>query len=159
MPAASGRRYEVRDEVVPGLVIRVSPTGGKVWYVSTRAARRVRRIKVGTYPVLTVADARERAREVLRQLQLGTFDRKPETVFTLGDVVPQFIELYAKPRNRSWRSTQRVLAKFSALYAKPVCAIKRGDVVAVLDELMTSGMSTGANRGASGHQEAVRLVS
>lgn len=36
LPPATGKRYEVRDELVPGLLIRVSSTGGKVWYVSAR---------------------------------------------------------------------------------------------------------------------------
>ena len=29
LPPATGKRYEVRDELVPGLLLRLSPTGGK----------------------------------------------------------------------------------------------------------------------------------
>lgn len=107
---------------------------------------RARRIKLGTYPVLSLADARDKAREVLRQIQLGTFDEEPAVRLTLGDVIPQFIELYARPRNRSWKSTERVLDKFTALHAVPIEEIKRADVVGVLDDLAASGMGIGANR-------------
>jgi hypothetical protein len=59
LPSAQSKRYEIRDEVTPGLMIRVSPVGSKVWYLGVRHNRRVRRIKIGTYPVLSLADARE----------------------------------------------------------------------------------------------------
>ncbi|MFG1325166.1 tyrosine-type recombinase/integrase [Xanthobacter variabilis] len=146
LPAATTKRYEVRDDFVVGLMIRVSVTGAKVWYLATPVKDRARRIKLGTYPVLSLADARDKAREVLRQIQLGTFDEEPAVRLTLGDVIPQFIELYAHPRNRSWKSTQRVLDKFAALHAMPIEEIKRADVVGVLDELGAAGIGIGANR-------------
>lgn len=54
LPSANGKRYEVRDELVTGLLIRVSRTGGKVWYLATRVDGLLRRIKLGTYPVLSL---------------------------------------------------------------------------------------------------------
>lgn len=146
LPPAPVKRYEVRDDVVGGLMIRVSTTGAKVWYLAVTVKDRARRIKVGTYPVLSIADARDKAREMLRQIQLGIFEEEPEVRMTFGDVVPQFIELYAKPRNRSWKPTERVLTKFASLYDKPITDIRRGDVVKVVDELIASGMGAGANR-------------
>lgn len=146
LPPAAVKRYEVRDEVVTGLMVRVSYTGAKVWCIAAVVKDRPRRIKLGTYPVLSLADAREKGREVLRQIQLGTFEDEPEARLTLGEVIPQFIELYAKPRNRRWKPTERVLAKFSVLRDKPIDEIKRGDVVKVLDEMMAAGMGTGTNR-------------
>jgi len=148
LPAATERRYEVRDEIVTGLMVRVSYTGARVWYLTAIVNDRPRRIKLGTYPVLSLADARDKARDVLRQIQLGIFEKASDEPirFTLGEVIPQFIELYAKPRNRSWKPTARVLTKFAPLYDKPIDTIKRGDVVRVLDELVASGMGTGVNR-------------
>jgi hypothetical protein len=46
---------------------------------------------------------------------LGKFSEKDPIIPTFGEVIPQFIELYAKPRNRSWKSTERVLVKFAKL--------------------------------------------
>lgn len=146
LQAATTKRYEVRDEIVTGLMVRVSYTGAKVWCLAATVKDRPRRIKLGTYPVLSLADARDKARDILRQVQLGTFEDQPELRLTLGEVIPQFIELYAKPRNRSWKSTERVLSKFAALHDKPLDEIKRGDVVKVLDDMMSAGMGTGTNR-------------
>jgi integrase len=146
LPAATTKRYEVRDKVVTGLMVRVSYTGAKVWCLAATVNDRPRRIKLGTYPVLSLADARDKARDVLRQVQLGSFEDEPETRLTFGEAIPQFIELYARPRNRSWKSTERALAKFSALHDIPIDAIKRGNVVKILDDMMASGMGTGTNR-------------
>jgi len=147
LPPATGKRYEVRDELLTGLLVRVSSTGGKVWYTSCRINGTIRRIKIGTYPILSLADARETARALLRDVQLGKFSERQEPELpTFGEVIPQFIELYAKPRNRSWKSSERVLTKFSELNDRPINEIRRGHVVSVLDKLTASGATIGVNR-------------
>lgn len=151
LPPATGKRYEARDTLIPGLHLRVSATGGKVWNLSTRVDRRNRRIKLGGYPALTLSDARERAREVLRDIDIGTFEKgnagSPEApVPTLGEVIPQFIDLHAKPRNRDWRGSESILTKFAALNATPIDQIKRVDVVRALDAIVAGGAPTRANR-------------
>lgn len=56
---SEGKRYEVRDTLIIGLLLRVSKTGGKVWYAIPRVERKSIRIKVGTYPIVSLTDARE----------------------------------------------------------------------------------------------------
>lgn len=151
LPPAKGKRYEARDTLIPGLHLRVSATGRKVWYLTARVDRRNRRIKLGTYPALSLSDARERARDVLRDIDIGMFEKgdagSPEApVPTLGEVIPQFIELHAKPRNRDWKGTESILTKFAALNATPVDQIKRADVVRALDTIVACGAPTRANR-------------
>ena len=146
LPAAKTKRYEVRDELMPGLLVRVSVSGGRVWYLTTAVMDKPRRIKLGTYPVLSVSDARDQAREILRQIQLGTYGLEPETKVTLGEIIPQFITLYSKPRNRSWRDSERWLWKFTELHPWPLKDIKRTHVVRELDRFMARGMGTGTNR-------------
>lgn len=146
LPPAVGKRYEVRDTLLPGLHIRVSATGNKVWYVATRVHGRMRRIKIGNYPIVSLADARDKAREILRDIQLGVYETEAEQVPTFGEVVPQFIELYAKPRNRDWKGSERILKKFAALNDKPITDIKRADVVKALDDIIAGGAPVRANR-------------
>lgn len=147
MPPAAGRRYEVRDEIVVGLCLRVSHTGGKVWSLVQRVNGEVRRIKIGTFPVLGLADAREKARAILRNIQLGTFETAEENAIpTFGEIVPLFIERYAKPRTRGWKGTQNILTKFVSLNAMPITDIRRIDIVRVLDEVVASGAPYRANR-------------
>jgi integrase len=151
LPPAQGKRYEVRDVLLPGLHLRVSASGSKVFYLSKRVDHRMRRIKVGAWPILSLKDAREKARDILRLIELGEFDQdEPEIeevhVLTLKEVIPQFIELYAKLRTRDWKGSERVLEKFSSLYDRPINEIKRSDIVRVLDKLVAEGTPTRANR-------------
>jgi integrase len=83
---------------------------------------------------------------LLRDVQLGKFSEKRRDIATFGEVVPQFIELYAKPRNRSWKSTERVLTKFAPLNERPINEIRRSHVVFILDGLTASGATIGVNR-------------
>lgn len=59
---APGRQSEHPDSKVQGLMLRVSPGGTKTWlvrYVAPSGERR--RLKIGTYPALSLADARRKA--------------------------------------------------------------------------------------------------
>ncbi len=153
---AEVKRYEIRDELVRGLLIRVSRTGGKVWYLATRVDGVLRRIKLGTYPVLSLKDAREKAQSMLRDIQLGKFqprDVEPAApVVTLGDVIPQFITRYAQRQTKDWKGTESILLRMSGLHPMPINAIKRGDVTRELERLISDigtkgGKGTRANRG------------
>lgn len=156
LPPAQGKRYEVRDELLSGLHIRVSNAGSKVWYLATRIDEKRKRIKLGTYPVLSLKDAREKAQSMLRDIQLGTFqqrDTEPAPpVLTLSYVIPQFITRYAQRHTKDWKGTQSILMRMSGLHAIPINAIKRGDVTRELERLISDigakgGKGTRANRG------------
>ncbi len=64
LPPATGKRYEVHDILLPGLHLRVSATGGKVFGVSRRIDGRMKRIRIGAYPIVSLAVAREQARDM-----------------------------------------------------------------------------------------------
>jgi len=67
---ASGR-LELFDEDLPGFCIRVTPNGRRSACVFYRVAPRLRRATLGRLPPLTLADARQLAREALRDAALG----------------------------------------------------------------------------------------
>jgi integrase len=139
------KRMDVWDTVLQGFGMRVSPTGRKAWFVMVRPDGRPKRVTIGTYPAISLADAREQAGKIIHDVQLGVFEKPAETP-TLGETVPLFIQLYAKPKNRGWKETERLLGDFRALFSKPIDAIKRSDVVRVLDVIVASGRPYSANR-------------
>jgi integrase len=157
LPPASGKRYEVRDTLVPGLHVRVSATGARVWDLATRVEGRMRRIKIGNYPVVALSEARAQAQGMLRDITLGKYDESaagsPEAPTpTLGEVIPQFIERYAKRHTKDWERTRSVLMRMNKLHAKPINQIKRADVVRELEAMIADieqkgGKGTRANRG------------
>lgn len=141
------RRYEVRDASMPGFGVRVAVTGAKTFFVMRRVDDRQTRHTIGTYPIVTLAEARDAARIVLRDMQLGTYGKMEpkEKVMTLGDVIADFIEICAKPKNRSWKAQAATLRKFASLAERPVAETTRADVVKVLDQIIANGAPVGAN--------------
>jgi integrase len=147
LKAPGPRRMDVWDTVLQCFGVRVSPGGRKTWFVIVRVDGRQKRVSLGTYPAITLAEARAEARKIIRDAQLGVLDDAQETSCpTLGETVPVFIQVYAKPKNRGWKESERLLGKFQSLFIKPLVDIKRSDIVRILDEIVASGTPYRANR-------------
>jgi hypothetical protein len=81
-PRARARPKEYADDMLPGFAVRV-PFGGSRTFVLTVGSDR-QRITIGRYPIVSLAQAREKARTVLAQrlsapsrLSGGTVDPSP----------------------------------------------------------------------------------
>lgn len=62
----------VRDPTVPGLHLRVLPSGRRTFYLYFRTkAGRERRPKVGDWPLFTIAQARDVAKSILQEVAKG----------------------------------------------------------------------------------------
>ena len=57
------REYTVWDSRVPGLGVRVRPTGGRSWVLLLDTGGRTKRVSLGPVSTKTVADARREALE------------------------------------------------------------------------------------------------
>ena len=147
------RRYEVRDLLLPGFGIRVSVGGTKTWFAVGRVDGRQVRHTIGTYATVKLGEAREAARLILKDIQLGLYapvKPVPEAMLpTLDQMITLFIEIYAKPKNRGWKAVQATFRKFSSLNDRPIAEITRADVVKVLDGIAARGTPIAANRAMS----------
>src|SRR5690349_13148476 len=68
----TGRRADLWDSVIPGLVLRVSQRGTRTfvfWYRTPGG--KSHRLMLGRYPLLTLSQAREKAAEARRQVADG----------------------------------------------------------------------------------------
>ena len=102
---------------IPGFYLRVHPTGSKTYGVLFRVAGRSRRLTIGPASVWNLKDARLRAREAIRLGSTGAADlaqqkRDSRTADTFADMAAQYLELWAKPRKRSWKEDERIIAKY-----------------------------------------------
>jgi Arm DNA-binding domain len=99
------KRMDVWDTMLQCFGLRVSPTGRKTWFVIVRLHGRQKRVTIGTYPAVSLAEARTEARKIIRDAQLGVLsDSKGSPALMLGGTVPLFIELYANRRTEAGRS-------------------------------------------------------
>lgn len=136
------QRLDIRDELMPGLVLRISTSGTKTFCLHKRIGGKMRRLTIGRFGVLSLSEARERVRQILYEIETGQFeDRtgvKVATKPTLGEVIPDYIEKHAKPRNRDWKRKKALLDKFTDLHGNQIDQIRRADVVRACDVIHKS---------------------
>lgn len=145
-------RVEYVDEKVPGLALRVMPTGAKSWTVRYRHRGRLRRVTLGSAAVITLAQARERVRDLLHDTSKGAdpatekqAGRKAETI---GDLATLYIEKWAKPRKRSWKADDNLLRKkvLPRWQHRAIADITRQDVRQLVEQVAEAGAPIVANR-------------
>jgi hypothetical protein len=79
-PAAAGQTYDVLDGAVPGLAVRVMPSGSRSYVLVARyaGARNPTRRSLGAYGELSLEEAREKARTWLGLIKRGVDPRHEE---------------------------------------------------------------------------------
>jgi integrase len=145
----SDKRYEVFED--RGFGVRVSPTGRKTFIYLYRMRGEVskRRLSLGTYPEMSIAEAHRLYAEAREKVTKGIDpgaeavaerqeDRKAPTVAELS---AEYLEKWAKPRKRSWMVDKRIIEKdvlphWGRSKAKD---ITRRDVIRLLDGVAERG--------------------
>ena len=150
-PPASGRA-DYWDTDPRGFGLRVSESGRKTWMVMYRAGGVQRRLTIGTYPAMKLADARQKAKDALQDVSKGIdpslvkqAERKAET---FKELAAEYLTRYAKKRKRSWRKDEQAIERdlnpaFGNRKAKD---IRRQDVVRLLERIVERGAPIQANR-------------
>ncbi|MCZ6753101.1 MAG: Arm DNA-binding domain-containing protein, partial [Acidobacteria bacterium] len=102
------RQVDYFDQSLPGFNVRISPLGRKTFTLMYRFAGKLRRLTIGRYPPLTLADARDQAKDALRDASKGIFDpaakkRQDRMGETFEDLCKEYLERHAKRKKRSWK--------------------------------------------------------
>lgn len=139
-----------------GFGVRVTPRGVKSFVYLYRFEGKPRRLTLGTYPSMTLADAHQAHAEAVKKLEQGIDpgavtvaerreERKAPTVAALAD---EYLEKWAKPRKRSWKEDHRILQKdiLPAWGRRKVGEITRRDIIGLLDDIVDRGAPIMANR-------------
>lgn len=141
------------DDRLPGFGVRVAQSGRKSFIVRYSAADgRKRRLTLGAYPVLTLADARDKAREALAAVARGEDPQGKKKAErrapTFGELAKVYLERHAKVKKRRWREDERVLRVDLLPHWKrrKAKSIGRQDVSEVLDGIVARGAPIMANR-------------
>ena len=156
------RRLEIADALLPGLYFVVQPSGARSWAVRYRYGGKPRKLTLGTYPVLELGTARERAREALQGVGVGRdpASEKQEAIRaaksgvpdrdTVAAVAEAFLSRHVRPKLRASTAehAERTLAKYivPAWGERRIQEITRRDVIALLDGIVDSGKPIAANR-------------
>ena len=142
------------DAGFPGLALRISYGGGRSWVYFYRVHGKQRRLTLGPYPALSLAEARGAWRTARAAVDRGEDPaaakaeakrREPDTVRSVGE---QFINKYAKPRNRTADEVARMLELhlYPTLGSRRIETVTRRDILELLDAVEAKSSGARANR-------------
>src|SRR5436190_9009596 len=146
------RQIDYWDDKTPNFSLRVSPSGRKTWTVYYRYHKRKRRLTLGTFPAVPLADARTRARAALARVAAQQ-DPAAEKILaqragTFAELAREYMERHAKKKKKSWRNDQWMLNKHLSPRWRhvKVADITRPDVRALVEGIADRGAPVLANR-------------
>jgi hypothetical protein len=144
-------RLVVADTEVKGLSVRITPNGTRTFLVRYRLPKQAQRSYTvpGTYPATTLAEARQRARDVVAAAKRGldlvaeeeraaaARQKTEATARTVSELIAEYVEKQCRPHHRSWRGVELLLLNHVApvLGSRPANSIRRADIVELLDGL------------------------
>lgn len=149
-------RFEKWETNGRGFGLRVSPSARKTFLFMYRYFGVSRRMTIGVYPAMTLSEARTAHATARQKLEKGidpgrelVEKRKGERdASTINGLIDEYIELYAKPKKRSWSEDSRMLKKdvLPRWGNRKASEIKKRDVVLLLDQIVARGAGVVANR-------------
>jgi integrase len=157
------RRVVHFDTQAKGLALRATPGQVKTWTFVYRAGGKPQWLTLGSYPALSLADARAQALAKRHAIDVESRDPAEEQraereaaklptpaapgVFTFADLAALYAT-FAKGRKKTWQEDVNKTKKYltPAWGSLPVRDITRRHVHELLDTLVAKGMTTGVNR-------------
>jgi integrase len=151
------------DSKVKGLALRVTPAGLKTWSFVYRRGGKPQWLTLGSYPAVTLADARSLALDKRHAIDVEKRDPAAEqrkeretaqlalpaapAVYRFSDLAALY-EQFAKGRKKTWKDDVNKTRKYliPAWGSLPLHDITRRHVHELLDTLVAKGMTTGVNR-------------
>lgn len=139
-----------------GLYLLVTPSGGKLWRLKYRFGGLERKLSLGAFPAVSLADARRRrehARELIAQgIDPNAVKKEQEAVAhdTFATVAAEWMEYKKTSRfsgrhaERVWRSLENDI--FPSLGPVPVSEISTKQIAAVIKQIESRGVRETAAR-------------
>jgi integrase len=150
-PPASGQ-VDYFDTASPSVGLRIAPSGRKTWMIMYRFHGRLRRLTLGTYPALSLADARSKALTAKHTVEQGedpaAAKQRARHAPLFSDIAEEYLAKHAKVHKKSWRDDTRLLRKevIPQWGKRQAIDIMRRDVIALLDAIVQRGSPVQANR-------------
>ena len=152
-PPQTGRD-DYTDTDMPGLRLRVTSKGRKSFCYAYRYGAKTYRLTLGQYPALSLKEARIKLLEAQTVVRSSNDPRaakqkeKKNRNLTVALLANDYIELYQKPKNKTWRQAEDNLSLhiLPAIGHYPIHQVERADIHRILDQLVAAGKGTTANR-------------
>lgn len=130
--------------------MRITYRGVRTFSAMFRINGKLTRQTIGRYPVVTVANARAAALDMMRKAQAGVDSRehrsRAQSTLTYGELVDAYYEKHLKPNVRSGEAVYTSLthARMMPFLKRPAGAIARRDIIDLIDKMVADGSPQGA---------------
>lgn len=105
-------RVEYCDADIPGLLLEVRASGASTYHLRYKAEGRTKYIKIAASDLISLAEARKKARALKAEIALGADPRgeqkKQKEVLTYSEFFEKHYLAHVKPRKRSWDSDESI---------------------------------------------------
>ncbi len=155
-PSEQKKAVDIRERSGEGFGITLFPSGKISFIYIYHFGRRKRRMTLGSYPNMTLAEAKNKHREALAILEkekdpaeeVKKEKFETQNASAIAGLIEEYINIWAKPRKRSWEEDQRILYKdIRSIWGKrKVIDITKRDVVLLLESITKRGAPIAANR-------------
>lgn len=134
-----------------GLALLVSNGGAKTFYLYKKLNGSPIRVKLGSFPDMTIEQARKRAVENRSKINLGEDPkeelRRAKSDISFGIMFEEYMERYSKKHKRTWQSDEREIKKFlSHWFQKKASAIKKQEIQYLIEKIGDENGLYQANR-------------
>ena len=148
--------YKRADE--RGLYIEVHPGGAKLWRLKYRHLGKDKRIALGSYPQVSLAEARQKREDARRKLADGIdplAERKQEKLIaaynaanSFGDVAKEYIDKMVREGRAETTTTKAnwLLEQLAPIERRPVAELKPVEVLGALKRIEAKGKYETARR-------------
>jgi integrase len=138
-PPATGQ-VEVFDRGYPGLSLRVSYGGSRTWSLFYRSGGKLHRLKLGLYPVMSLAEAREAWREARKEIAQGRDPSAKLPSMAFEAVFNEWIDKDQKDNRTTINVRRRIEYHVLGHWrGRSIADITRRDVVDVIDRPRDAG--------------------
>lgn len=132
-PAKKGSKDYYYDEREKGLVMAVTPTGTKSFYLYKRIGGKPERLLLGRFPDISIENARKLAITAKGQIATGANPQKDKRAvrdeMTFGTLFADYLEKYSKVHKRSWAYDEREVNKFlSRWFKRKISSFERVEI-------------------------------
>jgi integrase len=154
------QRLELPDPALSGLYLVVQPSGAKSWALRYRYAGKPKKLTLGRWPVMGLADARAAASEAIEAVDHGTDPSaakkatkaaRLETQLSERDKIKTLVEKFGARHLSTLKSGETVKRELNrhvvAIWGeRDIQTITKRDVIDLLDGIADSGRVVTANR-------------
>lgn len=151
LPSPAKGRSSYSDEKERGLIIRVTAKGHKSFQLYQKHNGRPVRITLGTFPEMSVENARKAAQVQKAELAKGINPNVEKNKFrqeaTLKELFQEYMERYSKREKKSWIYDQREIPRFlSQWFNRKISDISKQEVQKLHEKIRDESGPYQANR-------------